>query len=100
MSCFVRRSNMMVRPATAHRRGRFCAKQLNRMNRIGRIGDPVYPVYPVMAIVDEASYRERVYDLVRCIPKGKVMTYGSVAIVLGDGYTPRTVGYVMHSSPD
>jgi methylated-DNA-protein-cysteine methyltransferase-like protein len=50
--------------------------------------------------VDEASYREPVYDLVRRIPKGKVMTYGSVAVVLGDGYTPRTVGYVMHGSPD
>ncbi len=50
--------------------------------------------------VDEPAYRERVYDLVRQIPKGKVMTYGSVAIVLGDEYTPRTVGYVMHGSPD
>ena len=53
-----------------------------------------------MRLVDEASYRERVYELVRRVPKGKVMTYGSVAIVLGDGYTPRTVGYVMHGSPD
>jgi methylated-DNA-protein-cysteine methyltransferase-like protein len=50
--------------------------------------------------VDEAEYREPVYELVRQIPKGKVMTYGSVAIVLGDGYTPRTVGYVMHGAPD
>ena len=50
--------------------------------------------------VDEPAYRERVYDLVRQIPKGKVMTYGSVAIVLGDEYTPRTVGYVMHGAPD
>jgi methylated-DNA-protein-cysteine methyltransferase-like protein len=53
-----------------------------------------------MAIVDEKQYRARVFDLVRQIPRGKVMTYGSVAIVLGDGYTPRTVGYVMHGSPD
>lgn len=53
-----------------------------------------------MRIVDDKRYRQRVYDLVRRIPKGKVMTYGSVAIVLGDGYTPRTVGYVMHGSPD
>jgi methylated-DNA-protein-cysteine methyltransferase-like protein len=53
-----------------------------------------------MAIVDETTYRQPVYDLVSQIPKGKVMTYGSIAIVLGDGYTPRTVGYVMHASPD
>jgi methylated-DNA-protein-cysteine methyltransferase-like protein len=52
-----------------------------------------------MAHVDEPAYRKRVYDLVRRIPKGKVMTYGSVAIVLGEGYTPRTVGYVMRNSP-
>jgi len=28
------------------------------------------------------------------------MTYGSIAAVLGEGYTPRTVGYVMGNSPD
>ena len=53
-----------------------------------------------MRLVDETIYRERVFDLVRQIPKGRVMTYGAVAVVLGDGYTPRTVGYVMHASPD
>ena len=26
------------------------------------------------------------------------MTYGQIAITLGDGYTPRTVGYVMRNS--
>ena len=53
-----------------------------------------------MKRLDERSYRQPFYDLVRRIPRGKVMTYGSVAIVLGEGYTPRTVGYVMHGSPD
>ena len=28
------------------------------------------------------------------------MTYGQLAIILGEGYTARTVGYVMHGSPD
>ena len=46
------------------------------------------------------KYRERVYSLVRRIPRGKVMTYGQIAELLGDGYTPRTVGFCMHSSPD
>ena len=45
-----------------------------------------------------AVYRERVYDIVRGIPPGLVMTYGQIAILLGEGYTPRTVGYVMHAS--
>ena len=46
------------------------------------------------------KYRERVYSLVRRIPRGRVMTYGQIAELLGDGYTPRTVGFCMHSSPD
>lgn len=28
------------------------------------------------------------------------MTYGQIAELLGDGYTPRTVGFCMHASPD
>jgi methylated-DNA-protein-cysteine methyltransferase-like protein len=48
--------------------------------------------------VDEQSYRERVYQIVREIPLGKVMTYGQIAEILGEGYTARTVGYVMHAA--
>jgi methylated-DNA-protein-cysteine methyltransferase related protein len=46
------------------------------------------------------KYRERVYAIVRRIPSGRVMTYGQIAELLGEGYTPRTVGFCMHSSPD
>ena len=28
------------------------------------------------------------------------MTYGQIAIILGEGYTARTVGYVMHGAED
>ncbi len=48
--------------------------------------------------VDEQSYREKVYEIVRQIPAGKVMTYGQIALILGDGYTARTIGYVMHAA--
>src|SRR2546422_5524505 len=47
---------------------------------------------------DTPIYRERVFEMVRRIPRGRVMTYGQVAALLGEGYTPRTVGFVMHSS--
>ncbi len=47
---------------------------------------------------DDSNYRERVYKLVRRIPAGRVMTYGQIAELLGEGYTARTVGYVMHNS--
>lgn len=47
---------------------------------------------------NEQKYRDRVYEIVKQIPVGKVMTYGQIAEILGEGYTPRTVGYVMHSA--
>ena len=46
------------------------------------------------------NYQERVFKLVRRIPSGRVMTYGQLAAILGEGYTPRTVGFVMHSSAE
>jgi methylated-DNA-protein-cysteine methyltransferase-like protein len=48
----------------------------------------------------DKNYRERVYRIVRSIPRGRVMTYGQIAEILGEGYTPRTVGFVMHGSGD
>lgn len=48
--------------------------------------------------VNDQKYRERVYEIVREIPSGKVMTYGQIAEILGVGYTPRTVGFVMHGA--
>ena len=50
--------------------------------------------------VDSPAYRERVYRLVRRIPVGRVMTYGQIAELLGEGYTPRTVGFVMHAADE
>ena len=48
--------------------------------------------------VNDKNYRERVYEIVRTIPVGRVMTYGQIAGILGAGYTPRTVGFVMHGA--
>lgn len=48
----------------------------------------------------DRDYRERVYRIVRRIPRGRVMTYGQLAEILGEGYTARTVGFVMHGSSD
>ena len=49
---------------------------------------------------NDPNYRERVYEIVRTIPRGRVMTYGQLAEILGEGYTPRTVGFVMHAAGD
>lgn len=48
--------------------------------------------------VNEQKYRQRVYEIVNEIPAGRVMTYGQIADILGAGYTPRTVGFVMHAA--
>lgn len=49
------------------------------------------------------DFFERVYDVVRQIPFGKVTTYGSIAQFLGAPKSARTVGYAMnaaHTKPD
>lgn len=51
-----------------------------------------------MDTTNDQKYRQRVYEIVRQIPVGRVMTYGQIAIMLGEGYTARTVGYVMHAA--
>ncbi|HYW74910.1 MAG TPA: MGMT family protein [Pyrinomonadaceae bacterium] len=48
----------------------------------------------------DPKYRERVYTIVRGIPPGRVMTYGQIAYLLGEGYTPRTVGFTMHGADE
>ena len=48
--------------------------------------------------VNDSKYREKVYKIVKQIPVGCVMTYGQIAAILGEGYTPRTVGYTMHAA--
>lgn len=51
-----------------------------------------------MEQTNDKKYRARVYELVKRIPRARVMTYGQIAEILGEGYTPRTVGYVMHGA--
>jgi methylated-DNA-protein-cysteine methyltransferase-like protein len=41
----------------------------------------------------------RVYDLVRRIPKGRVMTYGQLATLVENRLSPRAVGWALHGCP-
>lgn len=41
----------------------------------------------------------KIYDIVRRIPEGQVMTYGQVAEKAGDKHLARVVGNVMHKNP-
>lgn len=61
---------------------------------------PVRPVEADRPTQERPEYRERVYEIVRRIPSGRVMTYGQIAGMLGEGYTARTVGFVMHAADE
>lgn len=44
------------------------------------------------------SFYDEVYKVVRCIPKGKVATYGQIARILNSPRASRAVGYALHSN--
>jgi methylated-DNA-protein-cysteine methyltransferase related protein len=50
-------------------------------------------------VPEEPSYHARVYRVVRQIPRGRVATYGQIAVLV-PGCTPRMVGYAMAAVPD
>lgn len=43
--------------------------------------------------------RERVFEYLLTIPKGKVVTYGQVAAHLGNKKLARVVGNILHANP-
>ena len=44
----------------------------------------------------DSDFRQRVYELVRQIPKGRVMTYGQIATLCGSPRAARIVGGIAH----
>lgn len=50
--------------------------------------------------MNEKTPFERIYDVVRTIPYGKVVTYGQVANLAGNSRWSRVVGYALHANPD
>lgn len=48
----------------------------------------------------EPSVFQRIYEVVKRIPKGAVATYGQVALAAGNPRWARVVGYALHSNPD
>ncbi len=47
-----------------------------------------------------SSFNQRVYEVVKNIPKGKVCTYGYIALMIGSPRASRVVGYALHRNPD
>jgi methylated-DNA-protein-cysteine methyltransferase-like protein len=48
---------------------------------------------------DSASGYRRIYREVRRIPKGRVATYGQIAVLAGIPQQPRQVGYALYALP-
>ena len=43
---------------------------------------------------------DKVYEFVKNIPRGKVATYGQIALYLGNRNFARVVGNILHNNPD
>ncbi len=42
---------------------------------------------------------EKIYEVVKNIPEGRVATYGQVALLAGNPRWARVVGYALHNNP-
>ncbi len=49
--------------------------------------------------VSTTQFFNKVYAIVRTIPRGKVLTYGQIATLVGTPYMARQVGWAMHGCP-
>ena len=68
-----------------HERSSFAAGNAFRADSQGRAG---------------LNFYERVYEVVKRIPEGKVATYGDIAAFIGAPRASRAVGYALHANPD
>ena len=49
-------------------------------------------------MVEQLSFYDQVYEVVRLIPYGRVTSYGAIAKFLGSGRSSRLVGWAMNAS--
>lgn len=50
--------------------------------------------------VEKLGFNERVYRVVRCVPRGMVASYGDIAAVLGSPRAARQVGWALSALED
>lgn len=51
-------------------------------------------------MIPRISFRDRVYDITKKIPRGKVATYGQLARLAGSPGAARAVGMCMKTNPN
>ena len=47
-----------------------------------------------------SGFSQSVYEYLRTVPKGKVVTYGQIAKAIGCPHGARAVGNALHANPD
>jgi methylated-DNA-protein-cysteine methyltransferase-like protein len=53
---------------------------------------------PISGSKQNSDFFSRVYDVTRCIPFGRVTSYGAIANYLGTGRSARMVGWALNAS--
>lgn len=49
-------------------------------------------------MIEQKDFFQRVYDVVRLVPAGRVTSYGAIARYLGAARSSRAVGYAMNAA--
>ena len=49
---------------------------------------------------ERLNAQQQVLELVRRIPRGRVMSYGQISECMASRLSPRAVGWMLHSCPD
>lgn len=50
------------------------------------------------SLMNKTNFFQKVYEVVRVIPEGRVTSYGAIARFLGSGKAARMVGWAMNAS--
>ena len=53
-----------------------------------------------MNIKEKSGFFAAVYEAVKSIPRGKVASYGQIAVLAGNPRAARVVGWALHVNPD
>ena len=56
--------------------------------------------FNIILRLNKVAVKEKVYEFVKSIPRGKVATYGQIALHLGNRNFARAVGNILHGNPD
>ncbi len=53
-----------------------------------------------ITLLTKMNFFDKVYEVVKSVPKGKVITYGLIAEILGNKKMARQVGWALHANPN